>query len=478
MKINYLDDLRQTNDDGLNDELRELLDNDIQYLDDIGVQNEQEKNIAFYLDYFFDEICDEIGLKQVNKQEVLRKAFEYLKQMNPDDIDLLTIRLVVLKASNIKKAYPNTSGVGFSNKKPIRDIDAWTKALKDIYILNGQGIPYNKAFSIITEDWNPMVKNDFKTWVRYYQENTHEKYKIANDWMEERQIQPEVSVQKKVKTKEDVKQSLLGRLNAAEKLLYNFVHVWPNDVYNRLHQGLSDLKREIMMMRTEASMKDRIVRTASLWDRDGFTEGAFELRKIADTDITTEIEKALTGKTDKKTDISDEEELAPPMDDFDMPEDIEFLGGDNTDETNGAVLEGVGEKLPDPEEPPGFEIKEENIAVQPAKEVSVQDVLSILEPFLQKLREREDVRNLARSDMLLDELNIASHFPEIGEVQSKAIDSNIYMGTRIEKVVSKLKGGLKETKDENNAPSIEMDELKQPEEMAFEIAEEDIKSEK
>jgi hypothetical protein len=85
--------------------------------------------------------------------------------------------------------------------------------------------------------------------------------------------------------------------------------------------------------------------------------------------------------------------------------------------------------------------------------------------------------------MMLDALNIASHFPELGEAIAKMIESTLYVHTRLEKVISKLKGGLNEretngTKDEE-PPVIEMQELEKPAEQApnekemFEVTEEE-----
>lgn len=490
--INYVDDLKQKiTTDGLNDDLLEILSNDIQYLDDLGVKTNKDRNIAFYLDYFFNDICEEMGISGADKRNTIKKAFLYLSELDEKNIDLLTIRLAILKACNKKNAYPNTSGVSFENMRPVRDIDKWVEAFGNIYKLTNNGVPQNKAFSQITEDWDPMEKHDFKAWMRYYRENTHEKYKVANtSWLDDVYIPEEVPEEKikRVKTPEDVKKSLLGRLHSAEKLLYNFVHVWPNDVYNRLHQGLSDLKREIMMMRTESSMKDLIIKTAHIWNNNGFAEGAEELRKIADThDITQQIEKALVG--DKKTQKEDfggsddfsleAPEFSPETPDlsqetpgFDLEgesPDIETEKMDFSGEID-PVLEGMNEELPEPEEPPlEKEVEEISVKEEPEEDASVKDVLNILEPFLQKLREREDVRSLYKADMLLDKLNIASHFPELTEVQSKVLEANTYVSIRVEKVISKLKGGLKEDLEENDSPNIDMDELRKE---VFEVSEE------
>jgi hypothetical protein len=93
---------------------------------------------------------------------------------------------------------------------------------------------------------------------------------------------------------------------------------------------------------------------------------------------------------------------------------------------------------------------------------TIQDVVDILEPAAQQLSERKDVRELTKADMMLDALSVASHFPELGEAIAKMIESTIYVHTRLEKVISKLKGGLREEQEETAAPVVEMEELGAP----------------
>jgi hypothetical protein len=147
---------------------------------------------------------------------------------------------------------------------------------------------------------------------------------------------------------------------------------------------------------------------------------------------------------------------------------------------------GAAEELPPPEEPPKPPKKEKKEEPKMDEEENpfagktVQDVLEILEPLSKQLSERQFVRSLSKADMILDSLNIASHFPELGEATAKALELNIYVGTRISKVVEKLKGGLKEEKEKEekpSPPSVELEELtgEKPggvEEEAFEVAEE------
>jgi len=516
-QTNYVDDMMcDLAEDGLTQDLRDMMYEDAQFLSDLNVTNDRQRNLAFYLDHFCDDICKEFGYKIKDKKPVIIRSFNYLKDSKK--VDLTKIRAAVLRSlrelNRKKVAYPNTTGVNEMNVKPEADISQWVSALSQIYMAMKNGESRDSAFKRITEGWSPMTKHDFEAWARYYEKGDHEKYnvKVASgedqlfplSFLDEG-FEPEEPVierpkPKKDKTPDDVKKALLSRLYSAERLLYNFVHVWPDSVYNRLHQGLSDLKREIAMMRTASSMNDRIIRTASMWEIAGFVEGAEELRRIAQTtdDITSEIERALTGREfDKKPKEAPEDmapevpgaempmpgaemppggaEMPPPGDEMMPPPGEEMPPAD----LPGAPPAGVEEQLPPAEEPPGDAKEEKEMPKNnPYSGATVQDVLEILEPLSQKLREREFIRDLSKVDMMLDALSVASHFPELGEAQAKALELNIYVGTRVEKVINKLKGGLKEDDQEGEEPSppdIEMDELggkKKTEETAFEVVEE------
>lgn len=511
-QINYLDDLMsEFTKEGINQELQNLLDDDINFLSELNVKNDRQRNLAFYLDHFCDDLCTEFGYKVDDRKPVIIRAFYYLKDL--DNIDLTKIRAGILKALreiyNKKVAYPNTAGVNESNIQNEANISLWVNTLKEIYLAVRAGENRQDVFQRITEGWSPMEKSNFEAWARYYEKGDHEKYNIktAASWPmsfldESEETNDEKLVEKpiakKQKSPEDMKRALISRLNSAEKLLYSFVHVWPNDVYNRLHQGLSDLKREIMMMRTASSMRDRIIRTASLWELNGFLEGASELRKIAqppESDITSQIEKALTGREFEDTDkaeMAKENKPALPAEMPEMPPGMTMPlegPGDTTEEQMPGGLEmppaGVEENLPPIEQPPSEGMPEEKeekgdidvVEENPYAGATVQDVLEVLQPLSQKLREREFIRDLSKADMMLDALNIASHFPELGEAQAKALELNIYVGSRVEKVIVKLKGGLKEEEEESEekeeAPNIDMGELGMPEETAFEVSEQE-----
>jgi len=496
MATNYVDDLMvNMSDTGMTPDLQQLVYDDAARMSDLGVGNDRERNLLFYLDNFCDDLCHEFGYPKIgDRKNVVSVSFKNLKSTN--DIDLTKIREAVFMALKQlfkhKLAYPNTMGVHESNAKTRRDVNKWVKALGEIYASMRGGESREDASKRIMEEWTPMEKLDFRAWSKYYEAKDHEKYGVtvtaaplevptlAPRVMPPLEtLTPKAVKQKKEKTQRDIKEALISRFNAAERLLYKFRLALTTSSYNRLHQALSDLKREVMMVNTASMISDCIIRTANIWERGGFSEGAEVLKKIAAPpgDLASQIDQALSGREyDSKpdADLASEElgglgdmggESMPP------PEEMEGM----------EPPAGAGDELPASEEPPSV-TEEEPIEQEPIEEPkdddnpfsgkTVQDVLEVLEPLSRELSERRFVRGLAKADMMLDSMNIASHFPELGEAIAKALELNIYVGTRLNKVVEKLKGGLKEEK--TAPPNVDLEELteKKPiEEEVFEVKE-------
>lgn len=506
MATNYVVDfLNNMSADGMTDDLWELVREDSKKLGKVNVCNDKQRNLYFYLDHFCDDVCKEFNCKIHDREDVVNKAFDYLK--DKDEVDLVDIRKGfhrALKAPQ-KVAYPNVSGVVGLNTQPKRDVSKWIEALGEIHHAISEGEDQETAKKRITEGWDPMAKLNFDAWTRYYEHNDHEKYamrktadpcfnapmhQFALDWLPKKEEEAEQEIappqqppieldekprrpgrpRKKTRTPEDSRRALIGRLDSADKLLREFASVWPAGTWNRLHAILSDLKREIMMLKSEATMTDCIIRTANRWGRAGFLEGADFLMKIAQPpqeDVTDQIEKALTGR-EYETGAGEAPPEEAPMEM--SPEEMEAM-----------PPAGAAEELPPPEEPPAAEMPpaeeapvEEPPAVEeppeapsehpdvdgnPYEGTTVEDVIKVLEPLVTDLKVREAARELSKVDMMLDAQNIASHFPELGEAMNKTLEANTYIVTRLDKMLTKLKGGIRENEEEQKPESVDMGEI-------------------
>lgn len=124
---------------------------------------------------------------------------------------------------------------------------------------------------------------------------------------------------------------------------------------------------------------------------------------------------------------------------------------------------GAATDIPATEEP--LEVTEDDIAAPPGGEeplpdasefdakidaafsgITVADVVAKLEDLAKIYKTRQVPRQLGVVDMMLDSLGLASYFPNLSEAINKALESNNYIATRLEDIISRLRGAM-ETKD-------------------------------
>lgn len=78
--------------------------------------------------------------------------------------------------------------------------------------------------------------------------------------------------------------------------------------------------------------------------------------------------------------------------------------------------------------------------------LTVADVVRKLEDINKIFRNREIGRQLAIVDVMLDHLGLAPYFPTLAEATNKQLEANQYCLTRIEDILSKLRGTMETTK--------------------------------
>jgi hypothetical protein len=146
--------------------------------------------------------------------------------------------------------------------------------------------------------------------------------------------------------------------------------------------------------------------------------------------------------------------LSPGMQGFlDGLQDVNIdLEEDTSDASDGKISTAQDAGLtPAPEDKKDLEIHEN----EPAKgtkfddiidtafnNLTVDDVIEKLEVLSKIFKTREVPRQLSIVDMMLDRLGLASFFPGLAEAMNKSIDSNQYVSTRVEDILSKLRGTL------------------------------------
>ena len=218
-----------------------------------------------------------------------------------------------------KLAYPNftdsiTPNAPFNTKK-------WMLAMQDILSRVNYGIEYSKAFDLVTQEWKTVEKRQFKEWLKFYQERTHMKYKMAqkmyyensspgyfipldvkkdiNDAVvppelqggarrdhDEVQQHAKMSEAEKRRIVEQHRKKIIARLQAARKLLTsddgkNFA----GEDWSRLLDALNELEKQFHTINkvsvSNRLYEDLIVRQANILSNQGFVKSSAFLVKIA-----------------------------------------------------------------------------------------------------------------------------------------------------------------------------------------------------
>lgn len=311
-----------------------------------------------------------------------------------------------------------------------------------------------------------------------------------NDFVPEKKKTDQNDVRQTI---ENQRSRIISRLNSAEKLLASLDgQLFAGNDQEDMLRLLQDLKRKVQVankLRARSSLfEDLIYKAANELKLKGKKKGAIFLYKIAqegDLPMAPPEEDpaaALLGE------LPTEDEGKPEGDmpeELDLGGDVPSLGGDdgNTRKAleeffnrleTGTLLDldeddeldrkrfaqvvpqqmvtkdvelpdetpqPVQKKTPSPRD---VELPEEehteDVIEAALQNVTIQDVVQRLEDVSAVYKQREISRQLSIIDLMLDKLGIASFFPTLGEAAKSALESNQYVSTRIEDILSKLRG--------------------------------------
>lgn len=147
-----------------------------------------------------------------------------------------------------------------------------------------------------------------------------------------------------------------------------------------------------------------------------------------------------------------------PMTDSPMPSKLKETDLDPTFTKPPSKPSGKSPSKPLSDEP--LEVTEEDVTKNPELEeshessnfdkkvdaifadITIADVVAKLEVLAKFYKTREAPRQLGIVDMMLDSLGIASYFPSLAEATNKSLESNNYISTRVEDILSKLRGAM------------------------------------
>jgi len=486
--------------------------------------------ITPYPDSSFDTSDPEVIMmiiRQLRTLERLGISIDDLGKTNPQ----------LLEKIRSKSAYPNLEQM--QNIPGTHDMNKWLQTVKDIYYEEKKNqLPRNIAVRNATQGWKVTEVNDFLNWLKYYEEGTHLKYKVAHNWYGDADvgyllpIKPdqkekeadvnvggkdidfardatvdELSVSERKRIIEKQRNKIIGRLDSAEKLLRSQDgQIFADKEFSSLLETIYDLKKKIQMVnKRSASDKlytDMIMREANRLTYKGFIKAANLLHSLAEDP---------NAPKDKKTeDVPAPTPPAPPMEgsgnvgglpattpgtttpapaavpikpEEQTPNGIkQFLDKLETGNTSADTLEvmdneddltvednelvstaqveaGTPSPMPPikPTEKPdeNLEVNENEIdKVKPSKDfdhmvesvfsnLTISDVVAKFEDIVKFYKTREMPRQLALADMMLDSLGLAPFFPSLSEATNKALEANNYISTRLEDILSKLRGTMK-----------------------------------
>jgi len=321
------------------------------------------------------------------------------------------------------KAFPNIDGILKSG--PRYDLGKWINTFKKILITaNEKNVDPDQVILQCTTDWDVDERLKFTYWMKYYQSGTPEKYKVKNanllktaflgapqildDWAnrsDRMNSQPSFARDRPVpqKTKRELdmekanayKKQMKSRLSSLKGLLSRFNEIMPKINLDAIEQEIFNLGKSIRKLEVYASMLDCTVRTANIFKKLGFDEGADFLIKVAAEPVATPTQSQATNPLPHSKD----------------------------------VLQSM---------PPGPSPKLDN--AKPEVVLPLSTIISRLEGLSKKLKSRSTVRELASIDILLNQMGLASYFPEVTDAQAKLIEAYGYSSNRIEGVIAKLRG--------------------------------------
>lgn len=243
------------------------------------------------------------------------KTLEILKQHERGQKALKDISIDEKGKETI--AYPNLDNYMYI--QPGRDTKKWVQTVRNLYYRIHKGQDGAEAFKIITSGWDKMEKLDFESWLRFYQEGGHKKYKTAqvNYWEDANRAgyfvpifperpkevapnttqqdldnvkdpgtHPDMNADERRDIIEKQRNKIIGRLDSAEKLMRSHEgQLFAGKEFEALLEIIYQLKKKIHMVNKISTStrlyEDMIVREANILTKHGFVKAASVLHSIA-----------------------------------------------------------------------------------------------------------------------------------------------------------------------------------------------------
>lgn len=353
----------------------------------------------------------------------------------PNDYYHLVFKTAISKAGLKKVAYPNMSSL--IDIPGEFDIEKWSSLVYEIYDAVSRGsmnLPIAIDYYASTLDTKTSEDEKFKRWMKYYQDGEHLKYSSDSSGRllkegfqfplsgpgtygpENATLSREHSSFRKMKDKATSGDGYLNwrsKLYSAIRRIDKLLRQSDDFIDSESHRDLADLlhnfDQEVRSLKHQVTAADLSFKYANKFKTAGFSSGHDELVKFAQ-DVGTEANQSLQSS----------ESGAEPSDDKFVEENSREEGHKISDEFSDATTDNSG--ILD-------------------RAISLEEAVTKLEEVAGRLSDRRTIRMLAEFDIMLDNLGVASMFPELAEAQSKLIDGYSYALTRVTRMLGMLASG-------------------------------------
>jgi hypothetical protein len=393
------------------------------------------------------------------KQEVIEEYGESIaEELFSLGVDN-SFKLELIKNANIDNdnslislAYPNHSEKFFGNQY---DLEKWNKLKKNVTMMKRSGFSEDKIEEAISKSINDEEeKYKFKNWsnIKMEQKKYSNKDPIE-DYIEKNALwmsgitpgstysgdvnegyssydsDPNVLKAKEIKNDKGRKMEVRVRrlLNGMMKSLQEMD--MPYESYEQAAQNIFDLMGIFKKQFSKKTLADATYRTSNSLKKLGLDNHSEELRKFSQ-ELEAEQGAPQPEQVATPEAAVPEGEAAPvqPAEAKTPEEKKEDEVLKKMDESESFDVRKI--KTPGPEEGEYSDLVNPNLQLEDAAQ-KLDDVASML-------ADRRVIRMLAEFDIMLDQLGIASMFPELAESQSKLIDAFSYALTRVSKMMGQI----------------------------------------
>lgn len=496
--------------DDLSPEIKQKLINDSKFFAEQGMTAEVPKNFVEILQQHRDK---KKALKGIKKDMSNKKAYpnydEYMDHKPPSNTNkwisaVKDMYYHVHKGSNKGEALDNITS-SWSDVEKL-DFKNWLK-----YYEENAHKKYSEAANVGIEEpisikvgqigyWEDVNRAGYFVPVhRETQVNDARIHVNEIDLAKDPSTNEGVRSDEKREIIENQRNKIVSRLDSAEKLLRSQEgQIFAGKEFEALMHIIYELKKKIHTVnKISTSTKlyeDMIIREANILTKKGYNQASKVLFKIAEDKPLTPPPPAnpMSGAGNPGSIPGQAPGQVPPGNNSptDVGDGMEgFLSGLNGEQDQSAsddleVIEETDDNLiveaqaapatdvpppPAPKQKPdeNLEVNEDKISTtsspfdqkmeQMFQGLKVEDVVQKLEDLTKIYKTREMPRQLSLIDMMLDHLGLAPFFPTLAEANTKALDSNQYILTRLEDITSRLRGTVQtneiDLKGQNPIPS-------------------------